>query len=140
MFLDIEIHAFFNVTTNGLSIQNFTYPLIGTSRVLLYEAPYVTTVWPDNGDLAGGTPVYIQGKGFSLGLSQQITCQFGPDSTKIVVAEVISVSSMIMCISPSMGSTGQVDLRVSVDGLEYFGGDFDGPHFHYTSAPSFAIG
>jgi hypothetical protein len=28
-------------------------------------------------------------------------------------------------------------LRVSVDGIEFFGGDFDGPQFHYTIAPNF---
>jgi hypothetical protein len=103
---------------------------------LLYEPPYISEVWPDVGDIQGGTPVYLMGTGMTLGLAQHITCKFG---TIEVTARVIAPSNQIKCISPAQSAgTGTVELRVSVDGLEYFGGVWNGPYFHYHVSPSFS--
>jgi len=113
-------------------------PLLGIGRVLAYEPPHITTVWPDVGETTGGTPVYLTGTGMMLGLAQHIFCKFGNDTTSgIVLARVISPSTIIRCVSPPVGA-GTVQLRVSVDGLEYFGGVGDGPYFHYHARPQFA--
>jgi hypothetical protein len=67
--LDLEIYPFYNMTNKGMTITNSSTPLIGIHRTLLYDPPYITAVWPDNGDIAGGTAVYLSGTGLNLGLS-----------------------------------------------------------------------
>ncbi|MQA00952.1 MAG: hypothetical protein GEU80_16825 [Dehalococcoidia bacterium] len=79
------------------------------SDAFTYEpaaAPAVTSVSPDRGSTGGGTIVTIRGTGFASGA----TVRFGNNAATNVDVES---ATRIIAVTPSRGSTGAVDVRVT---------------------------
>lgn len=69
MFLNLEVRPEWKNNKNGVALVPKNTPMFGIGRILLYEPPYITEVWPDVGHISGGTPVYLMGRGMTLGYS-----------------------------------------------------------------------
>jgi len=136
-FFDITVRADWPAVALGETRGSESTSELGRGRVLAYNPPRISTLWPDHGSTAGGTPVYLRGENFSLGLAQQMLCRFAGD--KIVPARVISASKMLLCETPAheTAEAAAVSVEVSVDGLEFYGAQTGSPVFTYTPPPAF---
>ena len=56
--------------------KTYSYMLPATARVLFYDPLYIIKFEPVNGDIAGGTEVFIEGYNFDVSYGG-ITCKFG---------------------------------------------------------------
>ena len=139
-FLDLTLRADWPSAVAGTTKRSESTSDLGRARVLVYRPPSIFTIWPNLGSTDGGTPVYLRGERFSLGLAQQMWCRFGGDSP--VPARVISASGVLLCVTPSrqLSEAAQVTVEVSVDGLEYFGSHPGSPVFTYHPPPTFEPG
>ena len=93
----------------------------------------VSSLAPQGGDVAGGTPVVVRGGSFSA--LDALRCAFGGDDAAVVEAQFLSRTS-VQCISPAspMGATGPVAVRVSSNGGVDFSED-GGVSFSFWSTP-----
>jgi hypothetical protein len=136
-FLNVTLRAEWPATGAGGQSPSESTSWIGDARVLLYEPPKITGIWPDHGSTAGGTAVYVMGERFHLGLASTATCRFGGAS--VVIARVISQSRRLLCVAPANAVTAAtaVSVAVSVDGVNYFSAPTSPPTFTYTPVPVF---
>jgi len=96
--------------------------LPGTVRVLFYDPLHIKKLEPVSGDIAGGTEVYIEGYNFDVSYGG-IYCKFGDN---VVKAMAIENFKLIRCTSPPSrwSYTNDAVLSISVDGVNYFSGEF----------------
>ena len=136
-FFDVTVRADWPTEATGETSGSESTSRIGVGRVLAYQPPTIAAIWPDHGSTAGGTPVYLRGENFNLGLATRMLCRFAGD--KIVPARVISPSTMLRCETPAQETEAAeaVAVEVSVDGLEYFGAEAGSPTYTYTPPPAF---
>ena len=134
-FYEVTVIAEWPTDGLGLTTLTETAALDGVGRILAYLPPQLTNIWPDVGTDQGGTEVYVRGIRLDLGLYQTMLCRFG--GTTITTARVVTTSSLIVCVSPSWGTSASVLVEVSVDGLHYFAGAAGGPIFNYVTDPVF---
>lgn len=113
------------VTDNGIDF-------VGAGNFTFVTKSTITTLSPSSGPLFGGTPVLLQGTGFSA--IDKPSCSFGG---VIVHAEVLSATEA-MCTTPFMArstSSWSTPLSLSVDfssnGVD-FEGDPDDDNFFWT--------
>jgi len=136
-FLDVTLRADWPTVASGETSGSESTSGVGDGRLLLYQPPAIASLWPDHGSAQGGTPVYVRGEGFELGLASEMQCRFA--GSLVVPARVISLSSMLLCEAPPhlVTQAEAVTVEVSVDALEFFGAEAGSPTFTYTPPPVF---
>lgn len=96
-----------SVTSNlfEVSVVYNGYLLPNSYNFTMVQEPLITTVYPQQGSLNGGTDVYINGLYFQNG---EYTCHFG----HMIVEAIYFNSSQLRCVSPQAESSGVVLLDV----------------------------
>ncbi|GMH66707.1 hypothetical protein TL16_g04487 [Triparma laevis f. inornata] len=88
----------------------------GVHQFLYVRDPSVRKIVPAEGKVDGGTPVFVLGTNFVN--TTALACKFGGLRSR---ATIVS-SNMLVCVSPSVPRRLDVELTVSVNGLDYGGG------------------
>jgi hypothetical protein len=91
----------------------------GTPLEFLYYKPLkLTKIFPHSGSFGGGTKVWVHGANFMSDRAHGCTpkCRFG---TSVVEAELVN-SVLMICVSPPhYMSEGQVELDVTMNGVDF---------------------
>ena len=110
------------VTLNGRQ-----YTADGALLSFRYLTPgmvFVSSVSPRLGPSSGGTNVTVRGTNF-VRLPESTTCSFGTASagggSRIVNATFVDTSTLL-CAAPKVESTGPVQVKMSLNAQEYYGG------------------
>jgi hypothetical protein len=80
------------------------------------DAIRVINAYPRSGPMRGNTTVLVNGRGFVN--TPTLKCRFGDTASGVVPARWLS-SSQLSCITASVEVTGEVDVYVSVNGLDF---------------------